>query len=306
MRERSHFPRFLVFLLWASIACPSGGIVARAGEKGAKTKETRQVERMKFTVTASALDATALLGHKGIKDKRLMESLLQEAKALGFHSIDQSNIGNIRFLGGQFMDYESESRFRLLQNRVNYALIFNLEPSIENLTKTIRSKGDHRKYHFGCIAALETLNSLPDQELRGIATEDIQACFDRHEEWLVKTGCVRLITKIDRKTGFRNADEFMRNENVTLRAKVFLAMGLIRYDYLGGYPIMKDALCSLDPMVRSNVPVLMAFFERKDGEQAGNVEIDTAKLISETLAKVDSIRGKLSNMKTEREAKDGN
>jgi hypothetical protein len=271
MTARNRFPRCLVFILVLAAFFHIQGTVCIAAEDGAE-------------------------------GKRVRGALAQEARALGFLSTDEGNIGNLTFLNVQAADMEMERRFSILQAKIGFVLIFDMEPNVENLVKTIRRPVGHNVGGRGCFAALKVLVALPDQEVRDVPVEDIEHCFRIHEDWLVRVSCIELMVKIDPKRGYAMADDFIDNDNVCLRAKVSLALSLAQYGYLGSYFIMEEALGSLDPVVRANIPALVSFFKDNDGKPAHNREINTGKLLADALSKVGTVQEQLSAMKTRMEA----
>lgn len=271
MTARNRFPRCLVFLLVLAAFFHIQGTICIAAEDGAE-------------------------------GKRAKEALVQEARALGFLSTEEGNIGDLTFLNVQAADMEMERRFSILQAKIGFVLIFDMEPNVENLVKTIRRPVGHNVRDQGCFAALMVLVALPDQEVQDVPVEDIEHCFRIHEDRHVRVKCIELMVKIGPKRGFAMADDFIDNDNVCLRGKVSLAMSLAKFGYLGSYVIMEEALGSLDPVVRSNIPVLISFFKDNDGKPARNREINTGKLIADTLSKVGSVQEQLSAMKTRMEA----
>jgi hypothetical protein len=246
--------------------------------------------RLSFIIVLFAV----FVGPLFAQDRDYTDELAKEAIAIGLKSTTKENLSRLTKTCIQFQTGEQEERFRVLTAKISYYKEFKKPPSSKYLLDIIQTKskdvaisGPYRKIYM----ALWMFNVT--DEFGRPSKEAVEQCYENNLEWSIREACVNLLFRIDKQAGRKKANLIMNDSNIPLRQKFSLIAPLYQFGYLGGYQIMADALLSPDPGIRLQLPGMMYYFEERNGKKYERGIIDTKKLVSDALKKLDSMQSEL-------------
>ena len=196
------------------------------------------------------------------------DELVNEAKNLGI-DVDSEKLYYLLFRDRQFVDPAKASKYLFLQLKISYWNITKKAATASNLTASISNPGNVSEQY----AAFLVLNS-DEMGSFVIDVSSLKKILEESDSEDIKGECIALVTRFDRNEGFKEADKFMTNDVYSLKSKVKLNIGLMKYEYTGGYGILKEILLN-NPSVspaKYSIPILLDYYRTHDGEKATGSE----------------------------------
>jgi len=256
----------------------------------------------------AVLTAVSTACKKESNEDKLYRQLIKESKKDGLSSlladITPDNIGQLLKGNILFSSGEEAAKFEDFVRKIYFIRYTDLYPSLENLINVAFSDEvtlpDERDRDFAKHAALFILASEYTQlEKDKPSKEQVKKHLKNCDSADIYFG-ILLLTRIDKEEGFHFADKIINDENVSLVAKVVLSVGMIPFEYTGGYVILNEAAkyVKLNETVEYNalneeeriavatidyyLPVMMEYYSLYNGQFATNTEIviDTTAISS--------------------------
>lgn len=215
-----------------------------------------------FAILAVLVILTASSAVYGDENQKaeLYKQLFEEAKKDGLPMLNDTtpeNIGELTSTLIKFVNSEDEVKFSLLQNKISFIERTGLYPSLENLINAAFSDGD------GTIYAMMTMKQISDLEGNELSrdrarkyrddynikvrafhiltskymqleedkpsVEQVKKYLEKCENIGIIVSGIPLLIKLDKKEGFRFADDIMRNENVPSEERQNLSREMKRF-----------------------------------------------------------------------------
>ena len=238
------------------------------------------------------------------KEKReLYQQLIEEGKKDGVPELDDitpeniEKLANFYFNSGHFENEELERKFTLYRDKITFVQRTGLYPTRENLIEVLFSD----KYHPNSEKAsaysvlerhvqlekepsveqvkkyLETINETRIIFNKMPPTERGRRHASSNMARIRKT--IPMLAKMDKEEGFRFADEFMKDKDISLEDKIGLSRLMMEFEYTGGYAFLDDYAKSLDPndqYIRNKqgtIATLRDYYSEYNGQFATNTDV---------------------------------
>jgi len=228
----------------------------------------------------------------------LYKQLIEEGKKEGvprFNDVTPETIEKLGgFQSGDFGSREKEDQYRLFTDKRDFIRYSGLYPTLDNLIYVmLLDKEDPRGGKSSAFSILNSeytkLGKDPSQEQLRKHLEDCykisamykarppdeRGSYDGVDNLRAIVEAILLLTKLDKEEGFRHADEFIKDEDVSWYSRIHFLNNMMEFEYTGGYVVLGELaeLAKDDTRIKNLLVDMLDYYSEYNGQFATNTEI---------------------------------